>query len=121
MKLLYTLLMVTMLLCSIGIVSAANDVDMSKMVDMEKVKTNAMSFWSDIADVGYLVLGSALTVCLLIIFGVAVSGAGNSALGGKGRDANATNEGRKSMADAVYAIVGLVVVLLVIAVVARML
>lgn len=120
MKLIHILLGITLILCISGIGSAANNTDMSKMVDMDQVKSNAMDFWTTMnkdSNVGYLLLGAALAVCLVIIIGVAIIGSGRSALGKKVGDSNATNEGRGNVVDALKAAAGLVIALLVLSVV----
>lgn len=119
MKWKYILLILTLLLCSSGIVSAANDTDMSTMVDRGEVKTAAMGFWSDLnagSNVGNLILGMGLATCIAIIFGAVLIGTGHTAIGKKSNDANATNEGRKTVSDSVYAAVGLIIALMVIGV-----
>lgn len=118
MKLTYILLVGALLMCGSGIAAADDDdPDMSKMVDMGKVKTHAMSFWDTMnkdSNVGYLILGAALTVAIIIILGVLFIGSGKSALGTKSGDSNATNEGRGNVTDAVKATAGLVLGILVV-------
>lgn len=122
MKLVTMLLVGLVLVCISGIASAAgNSTDMSKMIDMDEVKNSAGVFWDSISSVGYLILGSALAVTLLLIVGTGIIGAGKSALGGKAKDSNTTNEGRSNIKDAILAALGLVLTLLVIAVLFGML
>ena len=119
MKCLHILLIGTLLLCSSGIVSAANDTDMSTMVDMSEVKFAAGGFWSDLnkgSNVGNLLLGMFLAVCIAaIILGVLI-GTAQSIIGKKTNDSNTTNEGRKIVSDSVAAAVLLVIALMLIGV-----
>lgn len=113
MKLIYILLIGTLLLCGSGIASA----DMSEMIDMDEVSENAEEFWADMSEVGYLILGAALAVCLAIIIGMLFIGSGKSALGKTSKDSNATNEGRGNVVDALKAAAGLVIGILVLGVI----
>ena len=113
MKLIHILLIGTLLLCGSGIALA----DMSEMVDMDEVQENAMSFWADMSEVGYLILGAALAVCVAAIFGMLFLGSGKSALGKQSGDSNATNEGRGMVSDSLKAAAGLVIGILVLVVI----
>ena len=128
MKWIYILLIGTLLLCSSGIVSAAatsttNTTDMSKIVDMGKVKTEAGKFWdaANADNAGYMVLGIAAVGCIVIIFLMLFYGTGKSAIGGVSGDANQTNEGRKIVSNSVLAVVGLVIGLMIVGVFLAML
>lgn len=116
MKLNTILLVSTLLLCCSGIASAANDTDMSKMIDMGEVKEHSMAFWGSIASVGNLILGAALAVTILLILTMIIMGAGKSALGKKSGDSNASNEGRTDIKNSIFAALGLVIGILVVAV-----
>ena len=121
MKWIYILLILTLFLCNSGIVSAANDTksDVSKMVDMNKVKAHAVSFWdstNENGDAGYMIIGMFLAAVIIIVLVMSLAGTGKYSLGGKTKDANETNEGRKMLSNQVEAVVGLVVVLIIIGV-----
>lgn len=121
MKWIYILLTLTLLLCCSGIVSAADTnttTDMSKIVDMEKVKAEAGNFWdaANKDNAGYMVLGIAAVGCIVIIFLMLFYGTGKSAIGNVSGDANQTNEGRKIVSNSVLSVVLLVIALMIIGV-----
>jgi hypothetical protein len=125
MKWIYILLIGTLLLCCSGIASAVNDtVDMSKMVDMDKVKTEAGSLWDSAnknGNTGYVIIGLFAVAFIVVVFVTLFAGGIQSAIGQKTSDANATKEGREAMSSSVKAVVYVVIGLMIIGVFLAML
>jgi hypothetical protein len=112
MKWIYILLMVTMLMCSIGIVSADDEnesgVVIGGIIDMEKVSEHGGTFWKSANEnggAGYLLLGIGLVSWLLIIMFAAFGGSASYAVGTSNNNADATKKGTDTLKRVVVAIV----------------
>lgn len=125
MKWIYILLIGTLLLCCSGIVSAANDTtDMSKMVDRDEAKKEAVKFWksaNENGNTGYVIIGMFMAAFVTIVLVMLFASGGKSAIGKKTGDADTTKEGRDGITNTVKAVVYVVVALMVIGVFLAML
>lgn len=105
MKLLYILLIGTLLLCSSGIASA---VVIGDIVDMDNVTAYGGTFWDSANEnggAGYLLLGIGLVAWLLIIMFAAFGGSAAYAIGDSSQDAGTTKKGTDTLKRVVVAIV----------------
>jgi hypothetical protein len=105
MKWIHILLIIgTLLACSSGIASAANDTDsFGSIINMGEVKNSAAGFWSttnETNNVGYLILGICAIWWLVSVMGMLLYGGGAKAVGG----ASGTNDNNQvAKGDAIIA------------------
>lgn len=105
------ILLVAMLMCSIGIVSAEeNDssVVVGGIIDMGKVSTHGATFWTSANEnggAGYLLLGVGLVAWLVIIMFAAFGGSASYAIGNSSNNADTTKKGTDTLKRVVLAII----------------
>ena len=119
------ILLVAMLMCSIGIASAANDTDITTddtgvviggIVDMNKVKASGSTFW-DMAnkdsDAGYLLLGICFVAWVVIVMYAAFGGSADYAVGKETQNADSTKSGKDKLGRVLVAIVAPIILVIV--------
>jgi len=129
MKLKHILLvvMMVMLLCSIGMVSAADEtsetdssgVTVGNIVEMDKVIDYGKIFWDGLNKsngAGYLLLSIGLVGWMVLIIGAAFLGSGAYALGKQSKNGDMENEGTSRLKNVAIAAIAppLIILLLVI-------
>ena len=104
------ILLLTMLMCSIGLASAGNNssVVIDGIVDMGEVSAHGASFWKSAnanGGAGYLLLGIGLVSWILVIMFAAFSGSASYAIGDAKKDADQVRTGIDRLKRVVVAII----------------
>ena len=105
------ILLLSMLMCSIGLASAKDNsstVVIDGIVDMSEVSAHGASFWKSAnanGGAGYLLLGIGLVSWILVIMFAAFSGSASYAIGDAKKDADQVRTGIDRLKRVVVAII----------------
>lgn len=98
------ILLIGMMLCGIGIASAANNSTVSMdFVDWSAVKTAAGGFWESTDGLGNTIIAICAVFWLAAVVGSILIGGGKQAIGGLTQNAGQTSSGEKGVSAAAMA------------------